>query len=219
MTTSEPSLAQRRSITPPRAKERLLSRRSRLRRRCRAPKNAALSIMIGGEKDVVAAVQPLFECMGKTIVHQGPAGAGQHTKVVNQILIASNMVGVCEALLYGFKSGLESRNRFQIGLRRRAGSKSRWRCSARPRSWPATSNRAFSSSTSSRTWESRSTNRRRCRHRNAGPGTGASALPGGCKGLGLWPQGDAGVDDGAGDHFRDQEVASKPQDKRSVPGG
>jgi 3-hydroxyisobutyrate dehydrogenase len=69
-------------------------------------KNAALSIMVGGDADVVDAVKPLFECMGKTIMHQGPAGAGQHTKMVNQILIASNMIGVCEALLYGYKAGL-----------------------------------------------------------------------------------------------------------------
>lgn len=70
-------------------------------------KNAALSIMVGGDADVVEAVKPLFECMGKTIVHQGHAGAGQHTKMVNQVLIASNMVGVCEALLYAHKSGLD----------------------------------------------------------------------------------------------------------------
>jgi 3-hydroxyisobutyrate dehydrogenase len=70
-------------------------------------KNAALSIMIGGDKEVVEAVTPLFEAMGKTIVHQGPAGAGQNTKMVNQILISSNMVAVCEALLYGHKSGLD----------------------------------------------------------------------------------------------------------------
>jgi 3-hydroxyisobutyrate dehydrogenase len=70
-------------------------------------KNAALSIMVGGDKDTVEAMRPLLECMGKTIVHQGPAGAGQHTKMVNQILIASNMVGVCEALLYGYKAGLD----------------------------------------------------------------------------------------------------------------
>lgn len=70
-------------------------------------KNAALSIMVGGDKDVVEAVKPLLECMGKTIVHQGPAGAGQHTKMVNQVLIASNMIGVCEALLYGYKAGLD----------------------------------------------------------------------------------------------------------------
>jgi 3-hydroxyisobutyrate dehydrogenase len=70
-------------------------------------KNATLSIMVGGEADTIAAVKPLLECMGKTIVHQGPAGAGQHTKMVNQILIASYMVGVCEALLYGYKAGLD----------------------------------------------------------------------------------------------------------------
>jgi 3-hydroxyisobutyrate dehydrogenase len=70
-------------------------------------KNAALSIMVGGDKDVVEGVRPLLECMGKTIIHQGGPGAGQHTKMVNQILIASNMVGVCEALLYGYKAGLD----------------------------------------------------------------------------------------------------------------
>jgi 3-hydroxyisobutyrate dehydrogenase len=70
-------------------------------------REARLSIMIGGDKEVVDALRPLFETMGKTIVHQGPAGAGQHTKMVNQVLIASNMIGVCEALLYGFKAGLD----------------------------------------------------------------------------------------------------------------
>ena len=70
-------------------------------------RNAALSIMIGGDADVVSALQPLWNAMGKTIVHQGGAGAGQHTKMVNQILIATGMIGVCEALLYGFRSGLD----------------------------------------------------------------------------------------------------------------
>jgi 3-hydroxyisobutyrate dehydrogenase len=70
-------------------------------------KNAALSIMIGGEKDAVAAVQPIFEAMGKTIVHQGAPGAGQHTKMVNQILISSTMVAMCEGLVYGYKAGLD----------------------------------------------------------------------------------------------------------------
>ncbi len=69
-------------------------------------KEARLSIMIGGDAEVVQALQPLFAAMGKTIVHQGPAGAGQHTKMVNQILIATNMIGVCEALLYAYKAGL-----------------------------------------------------------------------------------------------------------------
>jgi 3-hydroxyisobutyrate dehydrogenase len=70
-------------------------------------REARLSIMIGGEKEVVDALRPCWEAMGKTIVHQGGPGAGQHTKMVNQILIASNMVGVCEALLYGYKAGLD----------------------------------------------------------------------------------------------------------------
>ena len=70
-------------------------------------RNAALSIMVGGEPEAVEALRPLLECMGKTIVHQGGPGAGQHTKMVNQILIATNMIGVCEALLYGWKAGLD----------------------------------------------------------------------------------------------------------------
>ena len=70
-------------------------------------REARLSIMIGGEPEPVKALMPLFEAMGKTIVHQGPAGSGQHTKMVNQILIATNMIGVCEALLYGHKAGLD----------------------------------------------------------------------------------------------------------------
>ncbi len=70
-------------------------------------KEARLSIMIGGEKAVVDALQPLFSAMGKTIVHQGPAGAGQHTKMVNQVLIATNMIGVCEGLLYAYRAGLD----------------------------------------------------------------------------------------------------------------
>jgi 3-hydroxyisobutyrate dehydrogenase len=70
-------------------------------------KNATLSIMVGGEKEVVEALAPCFGAMGKTIVYQGGPGAGQHTKMVNQILIATNMIGVCEALLYGYKAGLD----------------------------------------------------------------------------------------------------------------
>jgi 3-hydroxyisobutyrate dehydrogenase len=70
-------------------------------------REARLSIMIGGELDVVAALQPCFEAMGKTIIYQGGPGAGQHTKLTNQILIATNMIGVCEALLYAYKAGLD----------------------------------------------------------------------------------------------------------------
>lgn len=70
-------------------------------------KNATLSIMVGGEKAAVDAATPCFESMGKTVVHQGPAGAGQHAKVVNQILVGAGMIGVCESLLYAYKSGLD----------------------------------------------------------------------------------------------------------------
>ncbi len=70
-------------------------------------KEALLSIMIGGEAAIVAALQPCWQAMGKTIVHQGPAGCGQHTKMVNQTLISSMMIGVCEALIYGYRAGLD----------------------------------------------------------------------------------------------------------------
>lgn len=70
-------------------------------------REARLSIMVGGPADALARVRPLFELMGKTIVHQGAPGAGQHTKMVNQTLIATMMVGVCEGLLYGYKAGLD----------------------------------------------------------------------------------------------------------------
>jgi len=70
-------------------------------------KEARLAIMIGGDDLTVQAVHPLFSAMGKNIVYQGNAGAGQHTKMCNQITIAGTMVGVCEALVYGAKAGLD----------------------------------------------------------------------------------------------------------------
>jgi 3-hydroxyisobutyrate dehydrogenase len=70
-------------------------------------KNATLSIMVGGDTQHVDAVRPLFEVMGENIVHQGGPGAGQHTKMVNQILIATNMIGVCEGLIYARRAGLD----------------------------------------------------------------------------------------------------------------
>jgi 3-hydroxyisobutyrate dehydrogenase len=70
-------------------------------------KSGTLSIMIGGDKEIVDVLRPCWDAMGKTVVHQGAAGAGQHTKMVNQTLIASGMIGVCEALLYGHKAGLD----------------------------------------------------------------------------------------------------------------
>src|SRR5438132_5408928 len=86
-------------------------------------RNAALSIMCGGDAETVEAIRPLFECMGKTIVHQGGPGAGQHTKMVNQILIAANMIAVCEGLLYGYKAGLKLEEVFKSVSVGAAGSK------------------------------------------------------------------------------------------------
>ena len=70
-------------------------------------RNATLSIMVGGDEEAVERVRPLFETIGKTIVRQGGPGAGQHTKMVNQTLIAGAMIGVCEALLYAYRAGLD----------------------------------------------------------------------------------------------------------------
>ncbi|WP_420431225.1 NAD(P)-dependent oxidoreductase [Candidatus Poriferisocius sp.] len=70
-------------------------------------RNGMLSIMVGGDEDVVERVRPVFDTMGKTIVRQGGPGAGQHTKAVNQILIATGMIGLSEALLYGQRAGLD----------------------------------------------------------------------------------------------------------------
>jgi 3-hydroxyisobutyrate dehydrogenase len=70
-------------------------------------RNATLSIMVGGDKEAVEQVMPLFQAMGKNIVHQGGAGNGQHTKMCNQIVLAGTIIGVCESLLYGYKAGLD----------------------------------------------------------------------------------------------------------------
>ena len=70
-------------------------------------KNATLSIMVGGDHKTFEAALPIFEIMGKNIVYQGAAGAGQHTKMANQIAIAAGMVAVCESLAYAKRAGLD----------------------------------------------------------------------------------------------------------------
>lgn len=69
-------------------------------------KNGTLSLMVGGDKEVFEKMQPIFELFGQNIVYQGVAGSGQHTKMCNQIAIASGMIGVCESMAYGLKAGL-----------------------------------------------------------------------------------------------------------------
>ena len=70
-------------------------------------REARLSIMVGGEAAAFETLRPCFDLLGHTVILQGGTGAGQHTKAVNQTLIASNMVGVCEGLLYAHRAGLD----------------------------------------------------------------------------------------------------------------
>jgi 3-hydroxyisobutyrate dehydrogenase len=105
MTTSEPSLAQQ--IHTVASSHHIYSIDAPVSGGDIGAKNATLSIMIGGQTEAITAITPLLQAMGKNITHMGGAGAGQHTKMVNQILIATNMIGVCEGLLYAHKAGLD----------------------------------------------------------------------------------------------------------------
>ena len=105
MSTSEPSLAL--EIAAAAAERGVASLDAPVSGGDVGARNATLAIMVGGDAAALERVRPLLSLMGKTIVHQGPAGSGQHTKMVNQTLIASGMVGVCEALLYAYRAGLD----------------------------------------------------------------------------------------------------------------
>jgi 3-hydroxyisobutyrate dehydrogenase len=105
MTTSSPELAQRLA-------------REAAARGCRAldapvsggdigAREARLSIMAGGDADAFAQALPILQLMGKTIVHTGGPGTGQHTKMCNQVVIASTIMGVCEGLAYARSAGLD----------------------------------------------------------------------------------------------------------------
>ena len=76
-------------------------------------RNQTLSIMVGGDKGAVESVMPLFQILGKNIVHQGGPGAGQHTKMCNQIVIAGTMIGVCESLVYAYRAKLDPESMLQ----------------------------------------------------------------------------------------------------------
>ncbi len=71
-------------------------------------REATLAIMVGGERTVFEAVEPLLRILGKTISLMGGPGSGQHTKMTNQILIAGTMIGVVESLLYAQRAGLDA---------------------------------------------------------------------------------------------------------------
>lgn len=68
--------------------------------------NAALSIMVGGTAEDFARARPMFQAMGKTITHCGPAGAGQIVKACNQLVVALVIEAVSEALVFGSKAGI-----------------------------------------------------------------------------------------------------------------
>ncbi len=106
MTTSSPKLAER--IAAAAARKGLFALDAPVSGGDKGAREATLSIMVGGDEAVFEDMLPLFQLMGKNIVLQGGPGSGQHTKMANQIAIASNMMGVCEALAYAKKSGLDT---------------------------------------------------------------------------------------------------------------
>lgn len=85
-------------------------------------RNGTLSIMCGGEKALFDRLLPVLSVFGKQIVYQGAAGAGQHTKMCNQIIVAGNMIGACESLAYAMKSGLNPDTMLQSVMSGAAGS-------------------------------------------------------------------------------------------------
>jgi 3-hydroxyisobutyrate dehydrogenase len=103
MTTSEPSLAQK--IYEKAKSKKVSSIDAPVSGGDIGAKQATLAIMAGGDKETYERVLPFFQLMGKNIAYMGKAGAGQHTKMSNQILIASTMIGVVESLLYAYKAG------------------------------------------------------------------------------------------------------------------
>jgi 3-hydroxyisobutyrate dehydrogenase len=105
MTTSEPSLA--REIHDAAAAKGIQALDAPVSGGDVGARNAALVIMVGGEPDAFERALPLFERLGQTVVLEGGPGAGQHTKMVNQIAIASGMIGLAEALLYAYRAGLD----------------------------------------------------------------------------------------------------------------
>ena len=76
-------------------------------------RNATLSILVGGESEDFAALQPVFSTLGNNIVHMGNAGAGQKAKACNQIAIAGALAGACEAYAYAKASGLDVEKTYQ----------------------------------------------------------------------------------------------------------
>ena len=105
MTTSEPTLA--REIFDAAAERGVEALDAPVSGGDVGARNATLVVMVGGTEAGFRRVLPLFEKLGQKIVLEGGPGAGQHTKMMNQIAIAGGMIGVCEALLYADAAGLD----------------------------------------------------------------------------------------------------------------
>jgi len=112
MTTSQPSLAK--TLFEQAAKKGVESLDAPVSGGDVGARDAKLAIMVGGKKEIFDKVFPLFQLMGPTISYMGGPGAGQHTKVCNQIVVAGNMIGTCESLLYASKQGLDKQQVIDI---------------------------------------------------------------------------------------------------------
>ncbi|WP_197133008.1 NAD(P)-dependent oxidoreductase [Fictibacillus sp. 5RED26] len=108
MTTSSPQLAQKIERTA--AEQNIATLDAPVSGGDIGARDAKLSIMVGGSDSAFHDMEPIFSKMGTNVVYQGKAGSGQHTKMCNQIAIASGMMGVCEAILYAEKAGLDPEN-------------------------------------------------------------------------------------------------------------
>lgn len=105
MTTSKPALAE--EIYQRAKKKDLIALDAPVSGGDIGARDATLAIMVGGDQTAFDILQPIFAVMGKNITLHGNAGAGQHTKMCNQITNALNMIGVCEAIIYAKKAGLD----------------------------------------------------------------------------------------------------------------
>lgn len=105
MTTSSPALAE--EIFTKASKNQLRALDAPVSGGDIGAQNGTLAIMVGGDEEVFHQVLPVFKVLGENIIWHGAAGAGQHAKLANQITIASNMIGVCEAIVYAKKAGLD----------------------------------------------------------------------------------------------------------------
>lgn len=85
-------------------------------------KAGTLAIMVGGDEEAFNAALPFFEVMGSNIKLMGSAGRGQHTKMCNQILIATTMIGTVESLLYGYRAGMDMKEIIEVIGKGAAGS-------------------------------------------------------------------------------------------------